>query len=273
MEIAEAIKICLESTPQDEDILVDDKDDYYNSFTARLDVICQMKTLPKELKAFLSPMVNSTCVYSMPRDDVEKAMVEHFVPHDRAEISSLKKNSKIKALLSGSWTVNPQVVENTVRSKTNTANLTWEQLSFAAAWRRATLQAKRDRFHLKVEIGKSLQHMQQFIKVDVSLDKKFKKAFFAFRSELIKLGEKQQMIMKSCYEEMQRSYQQKKEDNFSSNEDEDNDMRRKMDWKQEMHRHLIACLAICGDLATEIMMLESLSQLLAEEEDTNSEVE
>lgn len=224
-------------------------------------------------------MINSTCLYSMPRDDVERSMIESFVSHDRAEISSLAKNSKIKTLLSSNWTVDPEADMSTIRSNVPPANMTWKQLSFAAAWRRATLQAKRDRFHLKVEIGKSIQYMHRFLKEDASLNKKFKKMVSSFRSELIELGEKQEEIMRPCYKEIHRFYEEEELDrSSSSDEDEDDITRTMLNWKREMHRHLTACAAICEDLAIELKTLqvlnsEPLSSLTLSRNNSGNEVE
>jgi hypothetical protein len=228
-----------------------------------------IKKIPKERLAILNDISDGTWLKTAPRDENELELTGFYDGHHtKKEVALLAKNTAIKALLADKWKM--FTMSGKGSKSGSAAKLTCEQLAFAAAWRRATIQAGIKNIELKWQV---FTFMCQFDKAVEGIPSSLE-AWERVR-EIILAAMKVTATpffesVKECCAEMETTYEQMSrehngngrsksagqdatnkmrgisddDDDMSLGEDEDQEV----NWRKEMRKQVDACIQMGKEL-------------------------
>ena len=235
-ELGQAISIGLEASQEEEELIKvgEGAAKEYKKWIKRL---LESNDIPEQAKVLLKSIPTLSWLYSAPRKNIEKAVLERYGRFDANEVAQMTKNSKVRALLDR-WTDDRS--SGGSQGKEARRDISWKELAFASSWKLATLQARVERYHLKLGMLKVI------VSVDESTSSQASKGLASLCiAELQKMGKREKEWMDACHAEMLNTCRQRQALDSGGGNDEE-------EAKLAVDRHLADCATECEHLANEV---------------------
>lgn len=236
-ELGQAISIGLEAS-QEEEERIDVGEGAAEEYEKWIKSLLESNDVGEQAKVLLKSIPTLSWLYTTPRKNIERLVLERHGRLDANEVAQMTKNSKVRALLDR-WT-DIQNSGSSSQGKESRRDISWKELAFALSWKLATLQARVERYHLKSWMVKVI------VSVDESTSSEASKGLASLCvAELQKMSEREKEWMDTCHAEMLNTCQQRQALDSGGSSDEE-------EAKLAVGKHLADCATECEHLANEV---------------------